>query len=143
MSVSYKKYARQIPDWKKYRKQALFEGTGLQCYTHFFNESMDRNPDAYPFLGSLEYTIIHRQSFSWYFFQSHTFSTGSSHDVHYFSEPVLELPRVRSKKKRTQNHAILVALSNASRRYTRHNNGGPRAKGTVINVIDIELPELN
>ena len=36
MSISYKKYARQIPDWKKYRKQALFEGTGLQCQITIF-----------------------------------------------------------------------------------------------------------
>lgn len=140
MSVSYKKYARQIPDWRKYRKQALFEGLGgIQSYVHFYDKSRDRNPEPYAFLSALEHIIVRRQSFSWYFFQSQTLSIGSSHDVHYYSGPVLELPKVCSKKKRTQNHAILVALSNASRRYTRHNNGGPRAKGTVI---DIELPEL-
>lgn len=140
MSISYKKYARQIPDWKTYRKQALFEGLGgIQCYIHFYDESLDRNPDAHPFLAGLSSTMVRRESFSWHFFQSDTLCTGSSRDVHYYSESNLELPKVRSKKKRTQNHAILVALSNASRRYTRHNNGGPRAKGTVI---DIELPEL-
>lgn len=135
MSISYKKYARQIPDWKTYRKQALFQGLGgVQCYIHFYDESLDRNPDAYLFLGGLAWTLVRGESFSSYFFQSDTLNTGSSHDVHYYSESSLELPRVRSKKKRTQNHAILVALSNASRRYTRHNNGGPRANGTVIDI---------
>ena len=141
MSVSYRKYARQIPDWKKYRKQALFQGLGgVQCYIHFYDESLDRNSDAYPFLANLERLRVRHESFSWYFFKSDTLWTGTSHDTHYYSESSLQLPKVHSKKKRTQNHAILVALSNASRRYTRHNNGGPRAKGTVI---DIELPDLN
>lgn len=135
MSNSYKKFARKIPDWAKYRKQALFEGPGLQTYVHWFDESRDRHPEAYPFLATLE----SQNKLLFHFLQTTVYWTGSGKDTHYFSEPILELPRIRSKKKRTQNHAILVALSNTSRRNVRFNNGGPKAKGAEF---DIDLPEL-
>lgn len=125
MSRSYKKLARQIPDWSKYSKDALFKGRpGVQTYFHLYDESRDRNPEAYPFLATLsehDDDLLH-------FFHSSVYVTGSSKDVHYYSSTTLSLPRVRSKKKRTQNHTILVALSNISRRNVRYDGDGSKLK---------------
>lgn len=112
MSAPYKKVFRRIPNASKFLLEAAFEikgydygiGAGINYYEHNEPETYD----LFTFLESADVAL-------WKQFKVFVQNDSGSRDQLYYVSAPLTLPNVRSKKKRTQKHAKLVVLSNASR----------------------------
>lgn len=116
MSSSYKKIFRSIPNSSVFLMIAPFSTNPAKQQfgaTLDFNEDPLKNTgDAYTFLQ--DSASAFKNAFGLHIVDQ----IDSTHAIYYVSNPI-KAPIVRSKKKRVQKHARLVALSNLNRTFVR------------------------
>lgn len=112
MSAPYKKAFRRIPNASKYLLDAAFEikgyETGIGAGIDYYEQNEPETYELFVFLEAADAPLSKQ-------FEIYLGNSFGSHDAMYYVVNPLTLPNVRSKKKRTQRHAKLVALSNVSR----------------------------
>lgn len=116
MSSSYKKLFKNIPNASQYLKTVPFSTDPAHkqfgAVLNFKKGSSQENKDAYAFLQSS--VKLFKTAFGIHVVDQ----IDSDHAIYYVSNPI-QAPIIRSKKKRAQKHARLVALSNLNRTNVR------------------------
>ena len=116
MSAPYKKAFRRIPNASKYLLDAAFEikgyENGIGAGIDYYEQNEPETYELFVFLETADAPLSKQ-------FEIYLGNSFGSHDAMYYVVNPLTLPNVRSKKKRTQKHAKLVALSNVSRTHKK------------------------
>lgn len=135
MSAPYKKAFRRIPNASKYLLDAAFEikgyDTGIGAGIDYYEQNEPETYELFVFLEAADAPL-------WKQFEIYTGNSFGSHDAMYYVVNPLTLPNVRSKKKRTQKHAKLVALSNVSRTHKKERDSQFKRTSSSNTLSEVE-----